>query len=172
MAARFEPVQGLDEIIAQRIVRPQVVRALDMLEDEAKRRAPDTRVWVTMRDERVRPTHMDADGQTIPANLRFKIGRPNMPGSYELARHPRDEVLSAGNAAKCRCDDPTIPHLLRESIHSTGVHVTGCVVHGEVETRFPRAAESEFGTSGDEAAHYFTGALREVALRLKSGHSR
>jgi hypothetical protein len=170
--ARFKPARGLDEQIAQRFGRPVIERALEMLTEEAQRRAPGTRVWVTMRDERVRTSHFNADGQVIPDNLRFKVERPGMAGDYELARHPRDPNLSAANAINCRCDDPGIPHLLRQSIHHNGVHVVGTRVSGEVETRFPRAAESEFGTSGDEAAHYFTNALREVALRLQSGHSR
>lgn len=172
MAARFEPVRGLDEQIAVRIAQPHLRRVLDALTDEAQRRAPAVKVWVTMRDERVRRTHMDADGQAVPENLRFKIGKPDNPADYELGRHPRDQALSAGNAINCRCDDPHIPHLLRDTIHSTGVHVTGTVVHGEVETRFPRAGESEVGTSGDEAARFFGGALDEVALRLRAGRAR
>jgi hypothetical protein len=170
MAARFEPRRGLDAEIAVRIVQPKVRRVLDALKDEAQRRAPETRTWVTMRDEVVRPTHVSTDGQTIPANLRFKVEKPGGVGEYELARHPGDTALSPANRYNCRCDDPTIPHLLRQSIHASNVTVSGTVVSGEVYTEFPRAAESEFGNPGeDEAAHFMTGALVEIAARLKAG---
>lgn len=171
MVAQFEPVAGLDYEIARRFGVPAVDRALDMLEDEARAGAPQTRVWVTMRDERVRPSHFNADAQVIPANLRFILDKPGGMGT-ELARHPRDASLSAGNREGCRCDDPTVPHLLRESIHRGDVRQIGNEVVGSVETRFPRAAESEFGGGEDEPAHYFTNALREVAARLRAGHSR
>lgn len=167
----FEVADGLDVVVAQRFVAPRADTALDMLKDAAQTRAPATRAWVTMRDERVRKSHFDTDGQVIPDNLRFKVPKPSGIG-VEMARAPRDPNLSAANRYNCRCDDPTIPHLLRVSIVRTPVTVTGTRVDGSVETRFPRAAESEFGTTEDTAAHYMTNALREVALRLQSGQSR
>lgn len=170
--SHVEFIDGLDVVVAERFVAPRVDTALDMLRDAAKSKAPVTRVWVTMRDERVRQSHMDSDGQVIPGNLRFKVPKPGQPGVVEMARHPRDTSLSAANRFNCRCDDPTVPHLLRESIHRTPVSVVGTRVEGSVETRFPRAAESEFGTSEDEAAHFMTNALREVAARLQAGQSR
>ncbi len=164
--AHFVPVAGLDQIIAEKIAQPFLRDVLDSLRDEARRRAPDTRVWVTMRDERVRPSHRDTDAQVIPANLRFKMPKANGSG-HDLARHPRDPNLPIEQRINCRCDDPTIPHLLAESIHATDVHVEAHRVSGSVETTFPRAAESEFGTSDDEAAAFMRGALHEVALRLQ-----
>lgn len=172
VSGRFEPVAGLDQEIARRFGVPAIRRALDMLRDEARTRAPDVRVWVTMRDEKVRPSHMAADTQTIPANLRFKLPSTTTPGAFDLARAPRDPTLPPAQRYNCRCSDQTLPHLLRESIHAGDVQHSGTVVTGEVYTEFPRAAESEFGTSEDTAAHFMTNALREVALRLQSGHSR
>ena len=171
MAARFEPVKGLDAIIAQRIVAPRMRRALDMLEDAAQAGAPETRTWVTMRDERVRPSHFGADTQTIPANLRFRLASADGIG-HDLAREPRDPDLPAAQRIGCRCHAASLPHLLAESIHKTDLRVAGTHVSGTVETRFPRAAESEFGTTEDTAAHFMTNALREVALRLRSGQTR
>lgn len=167
---RFEPRAGLDEILAQRVARPALARILVALRDEARARAPETRVWVTMRDERVRRTHFETDAQVIPANLRFKLPKARGEG-FDLARHPRDPDLPPEQRYNCRCDDPTIPSLLRDSIHATDVTVIGTRASGSVQTRFPRAAESENGTSGDEAAHYMLGALREVAARLRAGQS-
>lgn len=170
--SHVELIDGLDAVVAERYVKPRVDTALDMLRDTARSGAPATRVWVTMRDERVRQSHFDTDGQVIPANLRFKVPKADGSVGHELARHPGDPTLSAANRINCRCDDPTIPHLLRESIHRTPVTVNGTRVEGSVETRFPRAAESEFGTTEDTAAHFMTNALREVATRLQSGQSR
>lgn len=170
MAARFEPKPGLDAEIAKRIVAPHVRRAVDMLEDSARAKAPPVKIWVTMRDERVRPSHFKADAQAVPANLRFRLEAAD--GSVDLARHPRDPNLPAAQRINCRCDDPEAQHLLAESIHKTDVQVAGAVVTGGVETGFPRAPESEFGTDEDTAAHFFTNALHEVALRLRSGQAR
>ena len=172
VSGRFEPVAGLDQEIARRFGVPAIRRALDMLRDEARTRAPDARVWVTMRDERVRKSHFETDTQTIPGNLRFKLPSNKVPGSFDLARAPRDPTLPPDQRANCRCSDQSLPHLVRESIHAGDVQHTGTVVTGEVYTEFPRAAESEFGTSEDAPAHFMTNALREVALRLQSGHSR
>ena len=168
--ARLELRPGLDTEIATRIGVPAVRRALDMLQDEARRRAPAVKVWVTMRDERVRESHMKADTQTVPVNLRFKLKRPS--GAIDLARHPRDPNLPEDQRINCRCDDPVLPQLLADSIHSTDVTLNGNIAAGSVETRFPRAGESEVGTSQDEGAYFMTNALREVAARLAAGHSR
>jgi hypothetical protein len=170
LVTRFEPRKGLDEEVARRIVAPRVRRALDMLTDSAQAKAPDVKVWVTMRDERVRPSHFTADTQTIPANLRFRLDAAD--GGTDLAREPRDPNLPIAQRANCRCDAPHLPHVLAESIHATDVQVMGTRVDGSVETRFPRAAESEFGTTEDEAAHFMTNALHEVALRLRSSQAR
>lgn len=170
VSGRFEPVAGLDMMIAERIGVPYIRRVTDMLRDEAQTRAPECRTWVTMRDEKVRPSHFKADRQTIPANLRFKL--ESADGGTDMARAPRDPDLPIAQRANCRCDDPPIPHLLKESIHTAGVEHIGTVVKGTVETSFPRAAESEFGTDRDTAARFMQGALAEVALRLRSAHSR
>lgn len=166
MASRFEPARGLDVTIARVFGVPAVRKAVAMLETEAKRNAPPVRVWVTMRDERVRASHMDADTQTIPANLRFRLDKASGVG-IDLARSPRDPDLPIENRINCRCDDPSLDAPLRDSIHATDVVQTGTRVQGSVETRFPRAAESEFGTDRDTPAYFMTTALHEVAARLR-----
>lgn len=172
MVSHFEPRKGLDEIIAERFGRPAIRRVLDMLTDEAQTRAPAVRVWVTQRDERVRHTHFETDTQVVPDNLRFKIPKTSGIGGFDLARHPRDPALPIEQRINCRCDDPTIEGLLRDSIHATDVDVNGTRASGSVETRFPRAAESENGTDQDAPAHYMLGALMEVAARLRAGQTR
>lgn len=170
---------GLDVEIANKIARPFVARVLDMLQDEARRGAPSTNVWITARDERVRASHREADAQVVPSNLRFKIPKVatgddvnDIRAGFDLARYPRDPDLPVGNRINCRCEAPPLPELLRQSIHRGDVHVEGSRVSGTVETRFPRAAESEFGTSDDDGAYYMTNALREVAARLRASHTR
>ncbi len=54
------------------------------------------KTWVTAGDEKVRPEHADADGQTVPADGMFNIGG-------EDCDYPADPVLSDANAANCRC---------------------------------------------------------------------
>lgn len=169
--SHVELIDGLDVVIAERYMKPRVDNALDMLRDAARTRAPGVRVWITMRDERVRRTHVDTDEQTIPANLRFHVPKTDGTGT-EMGRFPRDPALHISNRANCRCHDESMSHPLRESIHRTPSMLSGTRVEGSVETRYPRAAESEFGTSEDEAAHFMSGALEEVARRLQSGQSR
>lgn len=167
MVTRFEPAPDLDAQVAARILRPGVDRLTDAVHDAARRFAPPVRVWLTVRDERVRHTHAQTDGQTIPDNLRFKIPATSGVG-HDLARHPRDPGLPVANRVNCRCDDPTVPGVLAQSITKLPAVLQGTRVHGQVETRFPRAAESEFGTSEDESAAFMRNALREVAARVNA----
>lgn len=161
----------LDLQIATHFGVPAIRRVLDMLEDAARAGAPPVKVWITMQDERVRPSHVEADAQAVPANLRFILENP-ATGKRSLCDHPRDPNLPPEERINCRCSDPELPQLLAQSIHKGDVTLVGNRVSGEVSTRFPRAAESEFGTGEDPAAHYMTNALREVAAQLAAGHSR
>lgn len=53
--------------------------------------------WISARDSKVRPDHVDADGQTVP------IGQPFVVCGGEEADFPADPALSAECAANCRC---------------------------------------------------------------------
>lgn len=169
--ATFKAKPGLDAEVAQRFAVPAVRKAQSMLHDTARVNAPPVKVWVTMRDERVRRSHVDADGQEIPENLRFRLRKAAGAG-VDLARAPRDPLLPVDNRIQCRCDAPVLPQPLKDSIKADEVLIEGPRVTGKVYTDYPRAAESEYGTGDDAPAHYFTDALREVAARLQSGHSR
>lgn len=172
MASRFEPTPTLDAQIAQRIMRPAVDTALDRMRDLARAHAPVVDVWITARDERVRPSHAATDGQGVPANLRFKVPKVNFPDDYDLARYPRDPDLPANNRHGCRCQTVTVPDGLSRTIHRTPATVEGNRVFGQVYTRFKRAAESEFGAHGDEGAHFMRHALQETALSLPGTRQR
>ena len=52
--------------------------------------------WVTRRDDRVRPTHAAADGQTVP------VGEPFIVGGWALM-FPGDPVAPLVETAGCRC---------------------------------------------------------------------
>lgn len=57
-----------------------------------------THTWVSMRDERVRVSHWEADGQTVPINEPFIVNGHKMmfPGDDSLGA-PIDEIIN------CRC---------------------------------------------------------------------
>lgn len=52
--------------------------------------------WLTAGDERVRETHADADGQTVPIDQPFDVGG-------EQAQYPGDPDLSDEESLNCRC---------------------------------------------------------------------
>ncbi len=102
----------LDERVAARWAVPEARRLADSLADRVRANVPDAKVWITQRDERVRKTHVKADTQTIPDNLRYILNHPAHadheadgagfdPGTQELAAKPRDPELSIGNRINC-----------------------------------------------------------------------
>lgn len=163
--ARLELRRDLDKLVAERFAAPHVERVTERIRDDARRRAPNAKRWVSMRDDRVRPTHVVADGQMVPANVPFRVPRPQIlsgavTGEVELAMRPRDPALSAANAANCRCAAPDVPEALRASIHATDVEVIGARARAEVYSEFPHAVESEHAdTNGD----WMGGALAAAA---------
>jgi hypothetical protein len=173
--SRFVVNPNLEAEVAARILRPLVDQATDRVRDGARAGAPPVKVWLTARDERVRPSHVRTDGQAIPANLRYKVPRPDVGNDvgdertgHELAREPRDPSLSIGNRANCRCASVLVPGMLGETIHAEPAVVIGPKVTGTVYTRFPRAAESELGTTDDEAAHFMRNAAIAEAQRHRA----
>lgn len=177
MPTRFEPAPGLEARLAA-LIRPKIDRINEDVRDAARRLAPDVKVWMSVRDERVRKSHVKADGQTIPVNLRFKLRKvaagndeDDIRLGFDLARHPRDPSLPVGNRINCRCEDPVLAGVLAATIVALPAVLQGTRVVAQTETRFPRAAESENGTSEDQPAFFFRNALVEVASRLNvRGH--
>jgi intein-like protein with splicing domain len=123
------------------------------------------------RDERVRHTHIETDGQTIPDNLRYKVPSTKGVGT-DLARQPRDVALPLPNRINCRCASVPLPGLLAPTIHQMPTVLQGNKVTGGIESRFPRIAESHDGTSGDAAVPFMGRAIDEVAAAHRSarGH--
>ncbi len=55
-----------------------------------------TKMWVSMRDDRVRKAHKSVDGTSVPASGVFTVGGHS-------ARYPGDPMLPAGLRINCRC---------------------------------------------------------------------
>lgn len=56
----------------------------------------ETKTWLSAGDEKVRDTHQEADGQTVPIDQPFEVGG-------EQAMYPADPELSDAEACGCRC---------------------------------------------------------------------
>lgn len=159
--SRFVPAPGLEALVARRILAPHVADVAADIADEARRGAPSAKMWLSMRDDRVRPSHVDADGQEIPENLRFQVGS-------ELLREPRDPNGSIGETANCRCESPRDPDAIRRRIAAGPVEVAGTRVSATVSVEFPRIDEAEFGTPEDPGLRFMGNAARTVASRSRA----
>lgn len=71
-------------------------RARERAQQRALEAAPLRQRWVTRRDWKVRPTHAEADGQTVGVNDVFMVG------GYSL-RYPGDGWAPPHETANCRC---------------------------------------------------------------------
>jgi hypothetical protein len=158
----FVPARGLDEQIARRVAAPRVRKVAVEVERGAKVRAPNVHVWLTARDERVRPTHHHTDGQAIPANLRYKV-RANDTDTPTMMRAPRDPSAPIEETANCRCQTVVDPDALRNAIKREDLLIVGAHVSQRVVCEFHRAAESERGTSEDKPARFMGGACHAVS---------
>jgi hypothetical protein len=172
--SRFEMTAGLDTLVAAKIVRPYVDHLTVRVETEAKRGAPDAKTWLTRRDEKVRPSHVYADGQEVPSNLRYKIPKVNtgndandIRAGFDLARRPGDPDLPIGNRIHCRCESVVLPNELARHIERSPTTVAGTSVKASVRCTFPRAAESEYGTDEDVGTHFMHHALEVVAVETR-----
>lgn len=180
---RVELRADLNAVVAQ-MVRPKVDRLAEQVAEQARRRAPDAKRWATAEDEKVRPAHALADGQTIPENLRYKLrkqyyehggGRGSKVAGhfvlaenvYDMGREPRDEDLPADQAANCRCQSVAVPGVIAERIRAHRAQVEGPLVRAVVDITFTRIIESEHGTSKDHPARFLGAAVQAVAARLR-----
>lgn len=60
-------------------------------------RTKGTKTWISQRDERVRPTHIEADGQEVGTDEFFIVGGFNM-------MYPRDRSAPIEEWINCRCN--------------------------------------------------------------------
>ncbi|MFD7830701.1 hypothetical protein [Streptomyces sp. MJM8645] len=176
--ARFEAVPGLEELVAA-MVAPEVGRIADQVADRARRLAPPTKQWVTVADDRVRHTHVQTEGQSVPNNLRFKV--PSMDwdrkhrgvGEYTYMKAPRDESSRAvANLKNCRCTTTLDPKGVAHGIN-TGQPVTaGNRVTVTVVCEGDLVVQAEFGDvyPGGLVAtgtHFMARAVNETSLKYR-----
>jgi hypothetical protein len=157
----FIAVPGLNEQVAV-MVAPEVRNIAKKVEVQAKRLAPPAKKWVSMADNRVRDTHIEAHSHpAIPSNLRFEVrGQPwdiehgLSPGTDWLLR-PKD--TSSGLPADsvqhvhCRCHEALLPTAIAERIVTGPAEVYGTEVRVVVSCTYYQIVECEFGDSYDGA---------------------
>ena len=114
---------------AERIARTEVLRAYSIAQQASLRQMADyvpklKKQWIATPDDRVRPSHEKANGQTRDWDEPFKV-------DGEELMYPRDPGGSAGNTINCRCVAvPVLSEVEEES---------GSILPGG--TRVPRGAE-------------------------------
>ncbi|WP_167162991.1 hypothetical protein [Streptomyces sp. MBT27] len=150
--AKFRPAPGLEQRLAQ-MIAPHVHEVARSVEREAKRLAPPTKRWITVADDRVRPTHAAAHGQEKPDNLRFEINsmdwdrRHRGVGPLTYMKAPRDESSRAvANLKNCRCTVHSIPDGIARNIQTLAPVVTGSTVTAKVVAQGQWVVEAEVGT--------------------------
>lgn len=174
--AKFTPNPALESLLAQ-MIAPHVQRIAHQVEVEAKRLAPPTKRWVTMADSRVRPTHIQAQGQVVPDNLRFTINsmdwdrRHRGVGANTYMLQPRDASSRAvANLKNCRCTTAVDPEGIARNISTGQPVITGKKVTVTVTARGPMVVEAEVGTvyPGSlvaDGTHFMARATAIVAAR-------
>ncbi|MFE2181346.1 hypothetical protein [Streptomyces sp. NPDC059455] len=174
--AKFTPAQGLEEQLA-RMLAPTVQRIAHQVEVEAKRLAPPTKRWVTVGDNKVRPTHVEAQGQEVPGNLRFKINSMDWDiehrgvGAHTYMLEPGDESSRAvANLKNCRCTTHNDPGGIARHINTGQPVVAGKKVTVTVSVQAPMVVVAEVGTvyPGNlraDGEHFMSRAAAIVAAR-------
>ncbi|MFG2986256.1 hypothetical protein ACGFYQ_34230 [Streptomyces sp. NPDC048258] len=174
--AKFRPAPGLEEQLA-RMVAPHVHRIAQQVEREARRLAPPTKRWVTMADDHVRPTHVTAQGQEVPGNLRFSINsmawdrRHRGVGAFTYMLEPRDQSSRAvANIKNCRCTTHKDPQGIARHINTGQPVIAGKKVTVTVVAQGPMVVEAEVGTvyPGNlvaPGAHFMSRGAAAVAAR-------
>ncbi|RZU28329.1 hypothetical protein EV284_6495 [Streptomyces sp. BK022] len=150
--AKFTATPGLEEALA-RMIAPHVQRIAHQVELEAKRLAPPMKRWVTMGDDKVRHTHVAAQGQEVPGNLRFEVNSMDWDrkhrgvGDKTYMTEPRDESSRAvANLKNCRCMAHSERDGISKLINTGQPVVTGKRVTVTVSVTGPRIVEAEVGT--------------------------
>ncbi|MEU0857411.1 hypothetical protein ABZ352_18505 [Streptomyces griseofuscus] len=150
--ATFHVTPGLEEQLAQ-LIAPKVQEIGREVERQAKLLAPPTKKWITLSDDKVRPTHAAAHGQEVPDNLRFAINsmawdrQHRGVGALTYMKAPRDESSRAvANIKHCRCHVQTVPDGISRNIHSMPLVVAGTTVTVKVVAEGDWVVPAEIGT--------------------------
>lgn len=96
----------LEAAVARGPLRAWAERAARDLTLDAQRTAPPAKIWHTTGDDKVRPTHREADGQAVAVNVRFLLHKPEAgPTAHGQAEHAAHAAGghqggSSGNVAR------------------------------------------------------------------------
>jgi HK97 family phage portal protein len=98
IAQRIEESGALQEYRAVRIAATESVglQNYSIIQAAKQSGVVEEKVWISSRDSRVRDTHKEADGQTVPLTAKFSVGGIEMD-------HPADYKSSVAEAVNCRC---------------------------------------------------------------------
>jgi len=154
-------------------VTPALTRLAQIAADGARQAAPPDKTWITQGDDRVRPEHEEAHGQTVPDNLRFTLTSPpydvqhNGAGPQQMARAPRDPNLTIGLRIECRCQTATVQGIAGDITAHPG-QATGTRAAAAITVEHHLCVTAEFGGTGeDQGARYMAAGLREAGRRLR-----
>jgi hypothetical protein len=171
---RFEPAPGLDAKVASMLV-PTVTEIAVTVAAAARDAAPKDKQWVTKGDERVRDEHRDADGQTVPVNLRYALETPRSDLRYtsqsvQLGGYPRSTEFTPGLTVECRCESvPTGTSSIADAIAADAALVIGTRVTAQVRCEADLCVNAEHGNAVDSGARFMAAGLRAGARRLRTG---
>lgn len=118
---QIEDITGYSEFRSDMIARTETIAAYNngnlasARELTAEGFGPVAKRWSSVGDDRTRPSHADANGQTVWMDEPFVIGGDYMEG-------PHDPNAPAAQVVQCRCrvlflydDDPEVAELRRKS---------------------------------------------------------
>ncbi|MER7759467.1 hypothetical protein [Streptomyces sp. NPDC097619] len=174
--ARFRVAPGLERKLAA-LVAPKVHAIAREVERQAKIFAPPTKKWITVADDKVRPTHVAAHGQEVPDNLRFRVNSMRWDrehrglGPITFMKGPRDESSRAvANLKNCRCHAVQIRDGIARHINTRPPVITGSTVTVKVVATGPWVVPAEVGTlyPGNleaKGVYYMARAAAAVAAR-------
>jgi 2'-5' RNA ligase len=120
LAARLQQAGGFGEARARMIARTEVVAAANAASLAQALRLGDPSMlkeWLDSDDERVRPAHEFADGQTVPVGEPFEV-------DGEFLMYPGQPIGSRGNVINERCglgyswNDPNEPLTAAAEVHT------------------------------------------------------
>lgn len=102
LAARINAIfDHADSVRAHMIAQNEALGALNAAANEYAEHLPEgivgAKMWLSHHDDRTRPTHRLADGQTVPRNKPFWVGGFPMD-------HPYDRKAPISEWINCRCD--------------------------------------------------------------------
>lgn len=100
LAARVQSVFDTSDHVADRIARTEVVGASNGVADDyagaLHSSMPLEKSWLATQDERTRPSHSDADGQTVGYDETFTVGDSQL-------EYPGDPDGDDDEVMNCRC---------------------------------------------------------------------